>query len=113
MAPIFEDGNNKKDPPREEDLFETHSPGSPHSLPVSLRTTRLFPAWQTLRLPGYRTRVPGYRAGRAGTVQSPGTDLAVPGYSEVKGGPSHGFLRNHYNLNPYSIPYHCTAVPLQ
>jgi hypothetical protein len=25
MAPIFEDGNNKKDPPREEDLFETHS----------------------------------------------------------------------------------------
>ena len=32
MAPIFEDGNNKKDPPREEDLFETHSPGT-RSLP--------------------------------------------------------------------------------
>ena len=25
MAPIFEDGNNKKDRPREGDLFETRS----------------------------------------------------------------------------------------
>ena len=28
MAPIFEDGNNKKDRPREGDLFETRSPGT-------------------------------------------------------------------------------------
>ena len=26
MAPIFEDGNSKKDRPREGDLFETRSP---------------------------------------------------------------------------------------
>ncbi len=25
MAPIFEDGNNKKDPPREDDLFDLSS----------------------------------------------------------------------------------------
>ena len=25
MAPIFEDGNNKKDPPREDDLFDRSS----------------------------------------------------------------------------------------
>ena len=28
MAPIFEDGNSKKDRPREGDLFETRSPGT-------------------------------------------------------------------------------------
>jgi hypothetical protein len=31
MAPIFEDGNNKKDPPREEDLFDRSSPGKMRS----------------------------------------------------------------------------------
>ena len=37
MAPIFEDGNNKKDRPREGDLFETRSQA--HSLLRARRDT--------------------------------------------------------------------------
>ena len=34
MAPIFEDGNNKKDRPREDDLFDRSSQGNPNYFPI-------------------------------------------------------------------------------
>ena len=47
MAPIFEDGNNKKDPPREDDLFYRSSLAT---VALALATVLVFWANHTPKL---------------------------------------------------------------
>ena len=52
MAPIFEDGNNKKDPPREEDLFETSTKVNQRNSPIPSPSMFRYQVYSVLKLTG-------------------------------------------------------------